>query len=251
LTTHGGGDSAARESNAARADSGGYGALGSTTTGAARPTPAAAARPAAKAGPSGAFLMAPAPRATVKQSLAGITAADYYYDFMKRGGSAPCLTSADKARGKLVSDWFNAMATPRERRLLLPPTKGAAEAVDEGERRHVVKQLHDLVAARLVRAFEDANLKLPTPLQQKKPLSAGAIESRVQDLKRKANVAVVVSAPVFAAFRTQHEETLKAAQRAQEVRRPPAKRKAPGTPPSSYVIRAVPDAPSPPRPPRA
>jgi hypothetical protein len=179
--------------------------------------------------------MPPQNSTVVKQSLAGVAAVEYYYDFMKRGGSPPVLSTADKARGKLVSDWFSAMATPRERRLLMPPKKAAAEAVDEGERRRVVKHLHDLVVARLVRAFEDGNLKMPAPLKKPdKALSAGAIESRVQELKKRANITVIVSASSFADFRAQHEAAQKAqVQRAEADRRSPAKRKATGTPPSS------------------
>ena len=104
------------------------------------------------------------------------------------------------------------MATHDERRLLLPRNAGdTAEPVDEDEQRRVVELINEAVEARLVCAFKDARLAVPSCLRGKKrkagasaekaKMPVGGIESRLAELKKGKGVEPCADATQFAAFR--------------------------------------------------
>ena len=129
-------------------------------------------------------------------TLFGVGAAELYMDVMERGGDRGGYADGDAYRVRLVKAWFNAMATQEERAFLISREFG-------DKRFRVVARLHELVVARLVKAF---GAECPKMLKaQRFELGAGALEGRLKELKNRCGVQVVVDATEFQAFRKEYE----------------------------------------------
>ena len=118
------------------------------------------------------------------------------------------LSTADKARGKLVMRWFDAMATREELAKLGPPAVGD-EPPSAGERKRIVWRLQELIVRRLRGAFLSARKKIPTALNKGTELKCSAIESRIKEMKdqkRGQAFSVDASPAAFAAFRATVDE---------------------------------------------
>ena len=140
---------------------------------------------------------------TATKKISDSTAPDFYLECCRLGGNVPStLTTADRRRGRLVLDWFDAMATPQERADL------RSSKVNDGDKRRLVMMLDELVAARLRLAFDAAKLPVPLPLQKpkKKPLASGGIESRLSDLKSAKKTVPTADSAQFAEFRSGCEQ---------------------------------------------
>lgn len=101
------------------------------------------------------MLMQPTPADTY--NIHSKSAMCFYLDCMRdRNGSTPRnMTAQDLARGNIVMDYFNNMATDSERLLL--KAKG-----DRGPQEKIVRHLNDLVCARLAQAMTEKNEKANT-----------------------------------------------------------------------------------------
>ena len=123
----------------------------------------------------------------------------------------------DRQKAEKTLQWFKLMATPAERKLLLPPDRlgvgepartGEPARVDDegiGERRQqVVANLNNLVVARLKAAFKDAGLKVPHGLTPDPPptLLLSAIYSRDVELKKQG---ITVNPEEFQQWRRGYE----------------------------------------------
>jgi len=129
-------------------------------------------------------------------TLSGVRAAELYMDVMERGGGRGGYADGDAYRVRLVMSWFNAMATQEERVFL-------TSRDFDGKRFRVVARLHELVVARLVKAF---GVECPKKMKaQRFELGAGALEGRLKELKNRCGVTVVVDATEFQAFRKEYE----------------------------------------------
>jgi GGDEF domain-containing protein len=185
-----------------------------------RPPPLPAARAgaatpgvaAAAASPQtwGTMFMAPNGTENPTKSLAGKDACVFYRECMQRGGSLPPLTMQDGRRGQLVLEFFNAMASPAERKLLL-----SREKSDQGQQRRVAEALNDLVVQRFELAFSQNGGTVPAPLRKTKAgkyqkMKAGSIESRLAELKTaKPGATLVPDATAFAEFSRERRSSLR------------------------------------------
>jgi len=128
------------------------------------------------------------------------TAVAVYLDTMARGSVDQQLRRPDRARAKLIMEWFSTFATAEELRILGPAAAGST--VDDGARRVLAAKLHDLVVARLAHAFAEEG-KTPVGLKGPVTLRPSSIEERLK------KVTVAVDRDKFAAFRAERESSAK------------------------------------------
>ncbi|KAJ1448617.1 hypothetical protein M885DRAFT_574053 [Pelagophyceae sp. CCMP2097] len=151
----------------------------------------------------------PLPAARAGAAMPG-GACVFYRECMQRGGSLPPLTMQDGRRGQLVLEFFNAMASPAERKLLL-----SREKSDQGQQRRMAEALNDLVVQRFELAFSQNGGTVPAPLRKTKAgkyqkMKAGSTESRLAELKTaKPGATSVPDATAFAEFSRERRSSLR------------------------------------------
>jgi len=144
-------------------------------------------------------------------------------------------------RAKASVLWFDAMATKAERVSLLPSAHGE-QAKDVGEQRKVVARLHFLIKALLRTAFNKHANGVPRSILADKTLTVGAIQGRIDQLRKAGLPAVKVDD--FTSFRAQFEEseTTKRQAAAAPAAVPPSKKKRTATAAASLRGRTDPSA---------
>lgn len=136
------------------------------------------------------------------QSFAGVTAAELYLDYMRRGGNMPnILKKQDLDRAKIAVRWFDAFATEDEHTMLKDNSQ------ETGRQRICCMNLNVLCVARIVQAYREAKMKdnsVKIPDLKGTTLLVGAIQNRKAALE-KLGVTVDVDVQAFATFRKQYE----------------------------------------------
>jgi len=129
-------------------------------------------------------------------SLAKKTAAEYYLTYKCRSNNHLPLKDQDLNRAKISVAWFEAMATPQEKRSLF------GSDGDKGEKKKLAEKLQRLVKARIASAFGSS---VPRDLATDKELTVGAIQSRLSEIESKKLPAIFVDEAAFAVFRADFE----------------------------------------------
>jgi len=149
-------------------------------------------------------------------TLKGIKACFFFQQYIQRGNKTiPTGSPRTLDDGKPLMDWFLSMATPEEKKILLPPAPVTSlqdvsrlghldPGVQEAMRKFIVLRLDVLVRARLIQCYFDARLPCPPLLlscgggnkvtHTDDSLSGSAIAQHVKYLKAMGQTAL---APVL------------------------------------------------------
>jgi len=132
-------------------------------------------------------LMAPSGDASHQIKLAGLGANEFFLGTMRKGGGVGAVQGerSDKKKAVTCFEFFNNIATPEERKQLLPQPPGAP-AFDHGKQRALVAQLERWVIAYLVERFQEAGKDVPASLLKGSnvTLKVSSLQSRVDDLRK-------------------------------------------------------------------
>jgi hypothetical protein len=120
-------------------------------------------------------------------TLAGLKGIDFYVSVLQGDGDMPS-TMTDRTvleKAKLVKTFYNPMATPEERKLLVPTTNAEERtmlpedlAIQQRYAAKIRRHLDDLVTARLRQLFVDWQTKVPPSLKEKEYIPGRVIIER-------------------------------------------------------------------------